>query len=569
MKNKEGKIDTNGKMSFNEYFTTYIKSGFPLMLIDTIEVDRATTVLYSLTEKLNTELPTYASLTESIKVSGFAFAIWNCLRGWRLCMSNNKTETIVSTVDSLKALEYVLGDNSRAGIYIMENFHLQWSDPLNQPLIIQLVRDIYQKCKSVGKHLFFVGSIEGLPKEIEKYFAVLDFGLPTQEVIHDYITKYVSRLNLKFSDQILKDAASSATGLTVQEVENAVSVAIVRSKGTRIDKSIIFEEKAKTVKRSGLLEYISTNETLATVGDLPRMKDWFKCMAKPFCEPEKAKAYGLSFPKGCIIAGISGTGKTLSAKAIANLFGAPLFRADFGKLYGGFVGDTEKNTRNLISLLKVIYPAVILCDEFEKFMTGLSGEHSNVAASSDVTVRMIGEFLYFLEENELPLFFAATVNQLLTLPPELIRRGRFEAVWFVDLPSPEGREEIFNIHLKKTGRDIGKFKHDLKSMVQKSDGFTGAEIEGNIRDAMFAAFKQDREFTSKDILFAIENTVPLAVTKSKEIKSMRLWAKGNAKLANEYYSEVGDQHWAAGTEAARNLIIETEEADEKEKEKEV
>ena len=544
-------MKANKRLTFDESFDLYVKSGAPIIAITTTEVDRCTENLQALTKKLSAELKD-RNLPDShayLRDHGYAFMIWDMARGWH----SPKGEVVAKTDKPEAALEYLTrkderGSETPPGIYVMQNFHLHLQDPYTLPVFIQRLRDVYSICKAKGVHLFIVGCQNEFPTEIRPQIASMDFSLPTRdelvEIIKDFLTKYgreVKDKKGKTEDTVIlmsevEAAADAATGMTTYELEAAIAVALKMSKGQHLDRNLIFEEKAQIVKRSGLLEHIPTDLTLdSDVGGLENLKTWLRLVAKAFNNRKAAEEYNLPIPKGFLAAGLSGTGKTLTAKAVASLFGVPLFRCDIGRVFGGIVGETETKTRELFDLMTALSPAVFLIDEMEK---SLSGAASSGATDGGVTSRLLGGFLYFMQEKTVPAYIVGTVNSVDALPPELLRRGRFDEFWMLDLPSKIEREQILDIHIKNKGRDNEKFwkgkenKELKEKILTQTDQFVGAEIEDIIKQAMFFAFAQDREFTPADILMAAEKTIPLTKTKPEEMQALRKWAVGKARPAS-------------------------------------
>lgn len=520
-------------LTFQESFNTYLKSGFPIIVIPTKEVDRATNVLMDMTASWNDRLGKMAlpEDKEHLKVDGYDCKTWDCMNGWRSCAE--KKEVVPNTGKTPHdGLKWLIGDTSRAGVYIMQNAHMFFADTYTLPELVQLFREQFEQGKIHNRHLFLVGDAGDLPSEIQPLAVVIDFPLPTREELAGYLSEYVpEQLGLEIPEKIIREAADAATGMTLHEVESAICVAAVASKGKDISREIVFAEKAKAVKRSGLLEHIPTDFDIDKhIGGLENFKVWLKKVAAAFKDLEAAREYGLPMPKGCLVAGISGTGKSAAAKATANLFGVPLFRLDIGRVFGGLVGETERKTRQLIQLMEAVAPCVVLIDEIEKALAGLG---SSDATDSGVTARMMSNLLYWLQEKTVPVYVMATANEVGKLPPEMLRKGRFDELWFVDLPSAEERVEILGIHIGKTGRDLANFKGYEKLAGEVAAGYTGAELEAIVKQAMFDAFSEgQREFTSKDIEKAISQTVPLIKTKAKEIADLRAWASNKARQAN-------------------------------------
>lgn len=540
------------ELSFEDQFLTYIQSGFPLIGVRTREIDRVTKHLRTLTDRLNNSLrdANLPADKKFLKEQGFHFYVWDAVNGWvphggQPVQGTDKNPDLALQW-MLKTPEEGAAANVRRpvslpGIYIAQNIHMFDVITHQLPLRVQLYREVYQHGKRTNKHLFIVGDFEKLPAELTPYVVMLDFKLPSPEQIKDYLKVYTKGLGLSFADKELTEASAAAAGMTMLEVESALCVSVVDSKGTKIDQNIIFHEKAKVVKKSGLLEHIPTDFDLKKdVGGLEVLKEWTIRVAKAFHEREKAAEYKLSTPRGVLVTGVPGTGKSLFAKCVANLFGVPMFRLDMGKLFGGIVGQSERQTRDVIALAEAMAPCVLFVDELEKGMAGLG---SSDRSDSGVTARMIGAFLTWMQEKTSMVYVVATANDVYNLPAPLLRKGRFDELWFVDLPELEQRLQTLQIHIRNKGRDMKKFpEKELRKLAALADGFTGAEIEDVVKQSMFHAFFEDREFTLKDLEKAIAGTTPLKDIKSEEIAALRKWAKDTrARLANAKHEAPADR----------------------------
>jgi ATP-dependent 26S proteasome regulatory subunit len=518
-------------LTFEEAFETYLKSAFPIMLVPTPEVDRATKEIAKRTKEwsaklMSMKLPVNKS---HLKMNGYVCYKWDCINGWR-DYENPDTKIENTAKQPHEGLRWLISGNAPAGVYVMENAHMFFGDTYTLPELVQFFREHYELGKLSNRHLFLVGDYGDLPPELQTLCVVMEFPLPKREELVKFVGDYAKGLGMDVKPKVIEDAADAATGMTTHEVESAVCVAAVTSKGKNIDRNIVFEEKAKAVKRSGLLEHMKVDTSMAQIGGLNNFKNWLGKVGSAFQNLEAARKYGLPMPKGCLVAGISGTGKSACAKATAGLFDVPLFRLDIGRVFGGLVGETERKTRQLIQLMEAVSPCVILIDEIEKALAGLS---SSDATDSGVTARLMGNLLYWLQEKTAPVYIIATANEVGKLPPEMLRKGRFDELFFVDLPSEDERKEILRIHIEKTGRDIKKFKSWEKLAGKPTTGYTGAEIEAVVKQAMFDAFSDgQREYTVKDIAAAINVTVPLIQTKAKEIEALRAWASNKARSAN-------------------------------------
>jgi len=291
------------------------------------------------------------------------------------------------------------------------------------------------------------------------------------------------------------------------------------------DVNEVFAEKQQIIRKSGLLEYYATNENFANVGGLSVLKEWLAKRAVAFTN--EARAFGLPFPKGILMLGVQGCGKSLCAKAVSNLWQLPLLRFDMGRMFGSLVGASEENVRRAIAVAESVAPAILWVDEIDKAFAGSQGSG---ATDGGTTARVFGTFLTWLSEKTAPVFVVATANDISQLPPELLRKGRLDEIFFVDLPSPEERKEILGIHINKRGRDAAKF--DLAVLAGTSSEFSGAEIEESINSALYDAFYAKQELTTAHVQAALSQTVPLAKTMDEQISRLLSWAEGRARNAS-------------------------------------
>jgi SpoVK/Ycf46/Vps4 family AAA+-type ATPase len=287
----------------------------------------------------------------------------------------------------------------------------------------------------------------------------------------------------------------------------------------------VFAEKQQIIRKSGLLEYYATNESFENVGGMAVLKEWLNKRAVALTA--EARAFGLPAPKGILMLGVQGCGKSLCAKAVSNLWQLPLLRFDMGRMFGSFVGSSEENVRRAISVAESVAPAILWVDEIDKAFAGSQGSG---ATDGGTTARVFGTFLTWLSEKTAPVFVVATANDISELPPELLRKGRLDEIFFVDLPSREERMEVFCIHLTKRGRNIAHF--DLPALGDASANFSGAEIEEAINSALYDAFHARTELKTEHILAELAQTVPLAKTMDEQISQLRAWAEGRARNAS-------------------------------------
>jgi SpoVK/Ycf46/Vps4 family AAA+-type ATPase len=362
-----------------------------------------------------------------------------------------------------------------------------------------------------------------LPAELEHEITHVDFSLPDPTRLGAVLDGILKSAKLKNVHEVVKEAAlQSALGLTTTEAENAFALSVVETRG--IDPKVIAREKARTLKRNGLVEVVEAITSLDDIGGLGQLKEWLQRRGGAFSA--SAKAYGLPAPKGLLIVGIPGTGKSLTAKATAGAFGLPLLRLDMGRVFGGIVGQSEANLRSVIQTAEAIAPCVLWIDEIEK---GFSGSKSSGSTDGGTSSRVFGSFLSWMQEKDQPVFVVATANDVSKLPPEFLRKGRFDEMSFVDLPDPQERAQIWDIVIKRHGRRPADF--DTVTLSRACEQFTGAEIEAVFIDALHEAYAEGREPGPKDVLDAMANTVPLAQLMDGQISALRHWAKGRAREA--------------------------------------
>jgi ATP-dependent 26S proteasome regulatory subunit len=506
--------------TFSEQIDTYIRGAFPLIYIYSNEYDRVLSDLFNYVDSFNLSV---APTISTISVLGRGLSIYIYNSGYGLSINGNY---ISGTMELEETLKYIL-DNNIVGIFVINNLHLIWENHFAKYRIYDLLYDIYQSGKVNHQHIIGIGTGD-LPPEIQHYFVTIDYKLPTQNEIKEEVITFLTNYNVKATKKEVDAISSICSGMTIAEIQGSLSIALVNEE-SGIDLEILKQEKAKMVRKSGLLEWIRDTETINEVGGLEHLKEWFTRVAFVYKNLSKAIKFGLKVPKGCLITGVPGTGKTLSAKAIATLFEVPLFRLDVGRLFSSLVGETEKNTRELFKLIEAVSPAVILIDEIEKAFAGLE---SSSSSDSGVTARLIGSFLYFMQEKKAPSFFVCTSNDITKLPPEMLRKGRFDEIWYVGLPNAAERSSIWKIHLRKTGRNPDKYKVD--DFVSLTEGFTGSEIEAVIQEALCNCFYSQKDLDNSELIKVINKTTPLSKLEAPKIKALEEWAnKFRVRRANK------------------------------------
>ncbi|MHB8522697.1 MAG: AAA family ATPase [Limisphaerales bacterium] len=434
-----------------------------------------------------------------------------------------------ATKDPLVALDQVI-EQVEPAIFIFKDFHPFLTR--NNFAVIRKLKEIALHLKNSFKTIILVSPILEIPTELEKEVTVLSFPLPDREELGRLLDKIVEDVKEFKNVKVELDAAGrdrllqAALGLTLGEAENVFAKIIVKAERlSGDDVNEVFAEKQQIIRKSGLLEYYASTESFASIGGLAVLKDWLQKRAVAFTE--QARTFGLPAPKGILMLGVQGCGKSLCAKAVASQWQLPLLRFDIGKMFNSLVGSSEENIRKAIAVAESVAPAILWVDEIDKAFAG-----SQVSGSTDggTTARVFGTFLTWLSEKTAPVFVVSTANDISQLPPELLRKGRMDEIFFVDLPTVEEREEIFRIHIRKRGRDPQQF--DLKALAAAGKDLSGAEIEESVISALYDAFYAQRELTTADILSTIRQTVPLAKTMDENLARLRTWADGRARNAS-------------------------------------
>ncbi|CCI25083.1 AAA family ATPase [Microcystis aeruginosa] len=433
-----------------------------------------------------------------------------------------------NTVSPEAAIEWVVRQRE-GGIYIFKDLH----PFITSAPVTRWLRDAIASFKGTEKIIILMSPLQEVPIELEKDVVVLDFPLPDMGELDTVLSQHLGKnQNRRTTTEVREKLLKAALGLTKDEAEKVYRKAYVKAnKLTEDEVEIVLSEKKQLIRRNGILEYIEEDETINAVGGLEELKKWLKQRSNAFTE--RARGYGLPQPKGMLILGVPGCGKSLIAKTTSRLWSLPLLRLDMGRVYdGSMVGRSEANLRNALKTAESISPAILFIDELDKAFAGGTGSADSDGGTSS---RIFGSFLTWMQEKTSPVFVMATANRIERLPGEFLRKGRFDEIFFVDLPNSEERQDIFNIHLTKRRSDISRF--DLEQLAKVSDGFSGAEIEQALIAAMYEAFAQDREFTQLDIIAAIKATLPLSRTMTEQVTALRDWARQRARPASASVAE--------------------------------
>jgi AAA+ superfamily predicted ATPase len=479
--------------------TNLIKARYPIIRIESPEEARIVEILGDVAHSRKSDL-----------------VVWSSTRG---IDGDSKLR------DPIKLMDHIAGISAKkAVIVVVKDF-----DPFLKDFSIRRrLKDLVPELRSSKTTVILLSASFKIPADlVETLSTSIEWGRPERDEIRVIAKRLLSSCPKRVSDQVSEsdiDAAVEASlGLTAVNVENVLSKSLIRTK--TFDPAIIIDEKRTIIKQTGILEFFPHSVTMSDIGGMDSLKEWLHRRQRAFT-PEAAE-FGLTTPKGALLLGVPGTGKSMTAKAVGALLGMPLLRLDMGRVFGGLVGESERNLREMISVVESIAPAVLWIDEIDK---GLSGSSSSGRSDGGTTARVFGSFITWMQEKTAPVFVVATANDVNALPPEILRKGRFDEIFFCDLPDESDRETIWRIHLERVGRDPSKLS--VKKLAAESNDFSGAEIAETVQVALYDAFDAGKKLGSKHLLKAISDTVPLAVTMSERIDEMRTWAETRARMAS-------------------------------------
>ena len=491
-------------MNFYEEFSLLLRACYPLIYIPTTEEERLEQAIVTVAQQLGNR----------------NVYIWDFVNGYQ----ENPNNAGFGRRNPLQALEYVTKIPEKAGgIFILRDFQRFLEDIA----VSRQLRNLARVLKSQAKNIVIVAPQIQIPAELSEVLTVLDFALPTAPEIRTEIERLTAATAQPLPNKLLDELVRSAQGLSLERIRRVLTRAIAfNGRLEPEDAELILEEKRQSIRQTQILDFYPATEQISDIGGLDNLKDWLLRRGGAFSE--KARAYGLPHPRGLLLVGIQGTGKSLTAKAIAHHWHLPLLRLDVGRLFGGLVGESESRTRQTIELAEALAPCILWIDEIDKGFSGADGK-----GDSGTTSRVFGTFITWLAEKTTPVFVVATANNIRALPPEIMRKGRFDEVFFVGLPNQSEREAIFKVHLARL-RPHNLGNYDIKRLGYETPDFSGAEIEQTIIEAMHLGFSQNRDFTTDDILEAASQIIPLAKTAQEQIQFLQNWvAAGKARLASK------------------------------------
>lgn len=491
-------------MSFREEFGLLLRARYPLIYIPTNEEERAE-----------------AAIRQEAQLQGNrAVYTWDFVDGYQ----GNPNDAGFGRRNPVQALEFVEKvPVSAPTVFILRDFHRFLEDVS----VSRKLRNLARLLKSQPKNIVLLSPRIVTTEDLGEVLTVLEFPLPTAAEIKAEVERLLAATGQSLGAIVLDELVRSCQGLSIERIRRVLARAIASHGELQPeDVELVLEEKRQTIRQTQILDFYPATEKISDIGGLDNLKDWLIRRGGAFSE--RARAYGLPHPRGLLLVGIQGTGKSLSAKAIAHHWHLPLLRLDVGRLFGGLVGESESRTRQMIQVAEALAPCILWIDEIDKAFGGLGAK-----GDAGTTSRVFGTFITWLAEKKSPVFVVATANDIQALPPELLRKGRLDEIFFVGLPSQEERKAIFTVHLSRL-RPHNLKTYDIERLAYETPDFSGAEIEQTIIEAMHIGFSQNRDFTTDDVLEAASQIIPLARTAGEQIQFLQDWAAaGKARMASK------------------------------------
>ena len=476
-------------------FKVFINSYHPLIVIETPEEKRVRKMLSSTALQLGMELERWTS-SSGIK-------------------SKRQISKALNTHKPFELLAYMERREEEL-IYLLKDFHYFLEDPV----FTRSFRELIYKFSKIRSSIFLTGLNIKLPPEIQAMALFYELKTPSEQELKKLLENMYFSLHEKhkvtyqINSKEEKLLLQALNGMTIDQARQAIAFAFLEDKAlTKKDIPHILKKKAKIINEGGLLEFIPVSENHFQLGGFNKLKSWLKKTHIGFTE--EARHFNLPFPKGILMVGVPGCGKSLAAKVTAKLWSLPLLKLDIGRLFDKYIGESEKNFRKCMKIAESLAPSVLWIDELEKALPSNSSSNND----SGLSQRLFGAFLTWLQEKNQPVFVVATANQIDKMPSELLRKGRFDEIFFVDLPLTSAREEIFKIHL--THRNLNPNNYEIQSLVEQSEGLSGAEIEQSILASLYHSLHQKSVHNTALILEEIKNSSPLSQSKKEFIELLR------------------------------------------------
>ena len=492
-------------MNFLNDFVLLLKARYPILYIVTNEEERIEYLIKYCAKK-------YVNRT---------YYSWDFVDGYQ----GNPNDTGFAAKNPLEALDLVNKlTPETASLFVLKDY----DNFLKDFSVIRKLKNLSRSLKTQPKNIIIVSSEINIPDSLKEFVTLLEFPLPSYSEILEELNRLTSSLQQDIKPEVVNELTMACQGLSLERIRRVLSKII--AKYGEIDESspsLILQEKKQIIQQTQLLEFCLADKGIGDLGGLDNFKDWLQLRKKAFSQ--EAIEYGLPYPKGLLLVGVQGTGKSIAAKIIANEWRLPLLRLDFGRLFASLIGQSEQRVRKMIEIAEALSPCILWVDEIDKAFAGAQS-----SGDSGTTSRVLATFITWLSEKTTPVFVVATANNIDCIPPEILRKGRFDEMFFLNLPTREEREAIFEVHLRKYRPDaVTNFQ--LPLLGQLSKDFSGAEIEAVVIESMRLGFNENREFNNEDVLISIQNLVQLDSTKSKEIDLLKDWAEsGNVISASKY-----------------------------------
>ena len=492
-------------MNFLNEYVLLLKSRYPIIYICTNEEERIEYLIRYCAKK-------YMSRT---------YNSWDFVEGYQ----ENPNDLGFAARNPLEALELIekLTPETPA-IFVLKDY----DNFLKDFSVTRKLKNISRKLKIQPKNIIIISSEVNIPDSLKEYITLLEFPLPNYSEILEELNRLISSMQKAVSTSTVTSLATACQGLPLERIRRVLSKVIAKD-GEITEESplIVLQEKKQIIQQTQLLEFCLADKTLSDLGGLDNFKDWIKLRERAFSQD--ALDYGLPYPKGLLLIGIQGTGKSIAAKILAYEWQLPLLRLDFGRLFASLIGQSEQRVRKMIEIAEALAPCVLWVDEIDKAFAGAQS-----SGDSGTTSRVLATFITWLSEKTSPVFVVSTANNIDAIPAEILRKGRFDEIFFLNLPTIEERKDIFKVHINKYRPSSSEAFH-LPIFSELSKDFSGAEIEQIVIDAMRIGFNENREFNNEDIIVSIQNCIPLARTKSKELNLLKEWSEsGNVISASKY-----------------------------------
>jgi SpoVK/Ycf46/Vps4 family AAA+-type ATPase len=506
-------------MEFIRELTNLIEAKYPILYLTTIEEERLENIILKNIFKrhffswdFSDGYKNYQGYDPTNIESDNSY-----VEGWlSLCTYENYGQR--NPLEALNLIDFI----EIPSIFLLKDFDRFLTDTS----ISRKLKNLYKRLTYQPKTIIIISSEVNIPRELRDLVTVIQFNLPVESEIESQLKGLIKSANLRIETQLIKNLTKACQGLSMENIRRVVEKIIATYK--TIDENsvkVIWNEKKQIISQTEILEYWETDEKIQNIGGIDNLKDWLKKRTNSF--GIEALKYGLPTPRGLLLVGIQGTGKSLTAKAIATEWQLPLLKLDVGKLFGGIIGESESRLRQMIQISETLSPCVLWIDEIDKAFN-----NSPNKGDSGTSNRVLGTFISWLSEKNKPVFVVATANNVEILPLEIIRKGRFDEIFFLDLPRKNEREQIFKIHLQEFRPKTWESFNYIQ-LAELSESFSGAEIRQSIIDAMYYAFDESREFTTDDICFALNELIPLSQLNTIQMKNLQSWAlSGRIRLAS-------------------------------------